>query len=152
MMRIIYVHPIFKFLNTTDNPIDIHNDERTDKLMDMSDDWICFLRKVSSTELEVTFSRVTFLREFRGCYFLRRDAILKMVQWSLEICGFAGAFIDCFFDCNPPFFDRYWHNIARCSLKAFLPHRWDHNCFHEDSNTFFNLYPQRQDSNFRSTQ
>ena len=25
-----FVDPIFKFLNSTDNPIDIHNDERTD--------------------------------------------------------------------------------------------------------------------------
>ena len=63
MWRSIYVDPIryLKSSRSTNNPINIHNDERTDKLMEMSDGWNCFLRKVLSSELDVTF-----LREFRG--------------------------------------------------------------------------------------
>ena len=69
---------IFKFSSSTDNPINIYNDEQTDK----------------TKELVI---------------FLRRDAILKMVRWSLKNCGFAGAFIDCFFG-------RYRHEIRHFSI------------------------------------
>ena len=146
MLRSIYVDPIryLKSSRSIDNPINIHNDERTDKLMKMSDGWNRFLRKVLSSELEVTFLRVKDNLKVTCCFSGKRcdSEDGPTVTEDLRICRY---FYRLFFRSiptwNPPFFDRYWHDIARCSLKAFLPPRWDHNCFHEDSNTFFDLYP-----------